>query len=124
MAEENVIIPMNKFIERSTISREGKSFSVPGLSVSEITKNSNVNNKKAQSNVKSKLVDIWIPGIIQLKNAYIASIAPTYSRQRTVMGFPIWGILEIQFSGLVPAIYQDNFENVPTFESNSALGLF
>lgn len=110
---EQLMNKMNLFIERSTISRnEHGGLSVPGLSLSNIIKVSS----KENPNAKSKLVDIIIPRVIQIKNAYITSITPTYSRQVTKDGYPIWGILDMQFSGLVMAIYEDNFKNVPSYE--------
>ena len=108
---------MNLFIKKASISRgkNGKGYAVPGLSASDIIKTSSNKDKEEKDTgvASSKLVDIIIPRVLQLKNAYIASITPTYSRQKTTSGYPIWGILDIQFSGLVMAIFEDNFENVP-----------
>lgn len=123
----DVIDHMNMFIERATLTRLDKGgFSVPGLSVGSIIQES-INEEGGGTRtqqIKSKLLDIHIPGIVKLDNAYIVSISPIYSRQKDIDGYPIWGSLEIQFSGLVPAIYEDNFKDVETYSSTSIQGLF
>ena len=122
-AYSDVILNMNKFIERSTLSFDGEGkVSVPGLSLSQIMERTDAKQqtslglsaKQAKSfSTRSKLVDIIIPGTVQIPNAFIESISPTYSRQTTADGTPIWGMLDIQFSGTIPATYDNNFNNVP-----------
>lgn len=127
-AKANVVDRMNKFIKMSTLSfTDDGQLVVPGVALGEsISKSAQKGEKKPKTvtiNGKevnsaafggnSKLVSLYIPGIVYLNNAYIESITPTYSRQITVKGYPIWGTLNIQFSGVVPAL-AENFLNVLT----------
>lgn len=53
-----------------------------------------------------KIVQVYIPGIIFIKDAMIVSAKPTYSRQTALVNgipFPIWCELDIQIKSVSPA---------------------
>ena len=122
-AYQDVILNMNKFIERATLSLDNEGHvSVPGWSLNEIFKNITPDQREKMKisadtenslSSRSKLMDIVIPGTVQIYGAYMESIQPQYSKQITSNGYPIWGILDIQFSGTIPATYNNNFNNLP-----------
>ena len=125
-AYSDVILKMNKFIERATLSFDGEGkISVPGLSLSQIMQRTDAKqqnslgisaDQQSSFSTRSKLVDIIIPGTVQIPDAFMESISPSYSRQITLQGVPLWGMLDIQFSGTIPATYDNNFNKVPNIE--------
>jgi hypothetical protein len=62
---------------------------------------------------KSKIITLEIPGVIYLDYAYITTCTPMISKQKTESGYPLWGNLDVTFSGLYPA-NSKIFENTET----------
>jgi hypothetical protein len=52
---------------------------------------------------KSKIISLEIPGVIYLNYAFITTCQPIISKQKTEKGYPLWGEMNITFSGLFPA---------------------
>lgn len=147
---KDVVYPMNFFIRLATISLDKDNrIAVPGVALGEVLKDSTPKtetiqkkpvkslNKKANAEAetntetedrkksfssKSKLVSIYIPGIVYINKAFIETIAPTYSRQKTKSGYPLWGMIDIQFSGALPAM-AENFTNVSAEPESFTQGL-
>jgi hypothetical protein len=63
---------------------------------------------------EGKFCAIKIPGLIFLAACMVTQCTPTYSNERTTSGHPLWGMLDIEFSGLYPASPDcyDNFPNM------------
>ncbi len=67
--------------------------------------------KESDFQSQSKLVSVEIPGIVYLSHAFVMTCTPTFSRQKTEKGYPLWGHVDIQLCGLFPASDQ-MFKNV------------
>jgi len=63
---------------------------------------------------EGKFCAIKIPGMLFLAACMVTQCTPTYSNERTTSGHPLWGMLDIEFSGLYPASPDcyDNFPNM------------
>ena len=101
---------INLFILTKNIS--GVGYDVPGISLKTM--------KVAMSgtenfDIEGKFCAIKIPGMIFLAACMVTQCLPTFSNERTESGYPLWGILDIEFSGLYPATPDtyDNFPNMP-----------
>jgi len=68
----------------------------------------------------SKFISIAIPGVVYLDTAMILTCTPTFSKQKTTSGYPLWGNLEIQVSGLYPASTQI-FKDTETFTTQQKI---
>lgn len=62
-----------------------------------------------------KFCSIKIPGMIFLAACMVTQAQPTFSNERTESGYPLWGILDIEFSGLYPAS-PDTYDRFPWLE--------
>jgi len=126
-SKNDVIDAMNFFIERATLSVKGNKLVVPGVSLGEVLSTSNITseekNRREKLSNQSKLLKICIPGVIYMGHVFIETIAPVYSRQKTKEGYPIWGTLDIQFSGVTSAMFS-NFKDVPTNDVSIIAGEF
>ena len=60
----------------------------------------------------SKLCSVYIPSIVYIPKAIVEVAQPTWSKQRTDQGYPIWSKVNVQFTGLVSAIAEENFLNL------------
>ena len=90
-----------------------KSYFVPGISL----KTMKVAMKPTtdfEVMSEGKFCAIKIPGLIFLAACMVTQCQPTYSNERTTSGHPLWGMLDIEFSGLYPASPDcyDNFPNM------------
>lgn len=59
--------------------------------------------------IRSKIVSVWIPGVIYMPYAFIEACTPTYSPhivrdERTKQDYPLWGECQLTISGLTSAI--------------------
>jgi hypothetical protein len=60
----------------------------------------------------AKLCSLYIPGIVYIPLAYVESANPTWSKQLTIGGFPLWSKVNLQVTGLFPAVFETNFLSV------------
>lgn len=67
--------------------------------------------KDSADAVKSKVIDVFIPGVIALNNAFVESAHPTFSHQKTKSGGPLWGTLQLNIKSQFPA-YDQMLTNV------------
>lgn len=65
---------------------------------------------RKQSNL-SKMIDVFIPGVIAMNNAFVESAHPTFSHQKTKSGGPLWGTIQLNIKSLFPA-YDQMLTNV------------
>jgi hypothetical protein len=106
-AELDVWRPAIDLIGMSILTKNPSgSYSAPGLNL--ITYSAFKNKKKTESELEgnflgAKLISIDIPGIIYLPVAMVMKVTPTYSKQITTTGFPLWVDLDCQFTGTTPA---------------------
>lgn len=70
---------------------------------------------------KAKLCSVYIPGIIYLPLAYVEVAQPTWSKQITEKGYPLWSKVQLQLTGLYPAVAEDNFFSVNPREISSSI---
>jgi len=57
----------------------------------------------------SKFCSLYIPSIVYLPKAVVEVAQPTWSKQLSDKKYPIWSKVNVQFTGLTPAVYEDNF---------------
>ncbi len=101
--QNDVFIPMKNLISYSILTyNEDKTYSVPGISLASV-KSFQSDKGESQFSKNAKLLSITIPGIIALPVAIIEKATPTYSKEITESGFPLWGQLDIQVTGVFPA---------------------
>jgi hypothetical protein len=81
-------------------------------------------SKSETYDYNSKIVSLEIPGVLYLTHAFIVACQPTVSRQKTESGYPLWGKLNVQFSGVFPANTQmfDDVETAVKLETAYNLG--
>lgn len=65
---------------------------------------------------QSKFCSVYIPGIVYLPRAIVEVAQPTWSKQLSDKGYPIWSKVNVQFTGLTPAVYEDNFGCIDPYE--------
>jgi hypothetical protein len=77
-------------------------------------KNTPPKTENARQN--TKVVSIEIPGLIFLETALIKSAKPTFSKEITESGAPLWGKLDLSIQSVTPAndnlIFQSAFEQI------------
>jgi hypothetical protein len=104
-AKKDVWDKMRKIISLTILSVEkvgGKEvYRTPGISLATMKAVQDTSTKEIST--KGKLISMEIPGIIFLNPAFIESAEPTYSKQITKKGWPIWGTLDLVIKGLYPA---------------------
>lgn len=100
--EGDVFLPMKKIIAHSILSYNGDgTYSVPGISLASVKAFQKDGESGFSKN--SKLVSIGIPGVIHLQVAIIERAIPTFSKEITESGFPLWGQLDLTVTGVFPA---------------------
>lgn len=104
---KDVVTPMKDLISYSILSltEDKKNYKTPGVSVSAINKLKDAAEGKGKDDIfkNGKLLIIDIPGIVRVIPAMIEQATPTYSKQLTESGYPLWGTLELQIKGFYPA---------------------
>jgi hypothetical protein len=109
-ALENIYKPMKRLIGLSILSRNEKGGIVPpGIfmpAAAAVNKKPNQTVAEKLSN-SAKLIAVKIPGIITMPLAIIKSCTPVFSKHITETGFPLWGTLELNITGLYPAFAED-----------------
>jgi hypothetical protein len=73
-------------------------------------------NENAFKNSSAKVVQVTIPGILFIETALVKSAKPTFSKELTESGAPLWGKLDIQLQSVLPAfdgmIYQEGLSYI------------
>jgi len=111
----DVVKPMQELIKMTILSKDPNDdtrFIVPGISLStmsDFNEQQKNNEKGNNSQIRAKICAIEIPGIIYLPLAFLEQAQPTYSKQITESGNPLWGTLDCQFVSVSPAT-TDMFE--------------
>ena len=95
-----------------TKNSSGTGYDVPGIS---LTTMKAARSGKDEFDIDGKFCSIKIPGMIFLAACMVTQAQPTYSSERTESGYPLWGILDIEFSGLYPAS-PDTYDNFPSLD--------
>jgi hypothetical protein len=120
----DVYLPMEELVSLSIIKidkipGQKSTYSVPGINLGNMDQASltfmdkNEQEKRAlnafkSGNFSTQLIDVFIPGIIFIQNALVETSRPTFSKQKTESGWPLWGELELNIKSLTPAT-SDNF---------------
>lgn len=86
---------LSEYQQKKAAAKEGKE--IKEEEIKQVTKS------KGLSTHKNKLVSVEIPGVIYLDRAMITKATPTFSKEITESGYPLWGNLEITIESLVPA---------------------
>lgn len=91
--KENPVEALNRLLtERSSLQLKPPSLS---------TASSKVDSENGRT------VDLTIPGIIRLDRAIITKAIPTYSKEVTTQGVPLWCTLDVEIKGTRPATSQN-----------------
>jgi hypothetical protein len=132
----DVWVPTMTLQSMNILSKQGDQLVTPGLNLKsignpgEVLKNSTSNltndlRKAFQSSINtkdnvpqssdftstSKLCSIFIPSIVYVPVAIVENIQITWSKHLSTAGYPIWSKVNVQFTGVLPAIFEDNFLN-------------
>jgi len=112
---EEVIRPVNTLLGLHLPLKLGdKNIRLPGINannmkavVESLDKNTGkVDASKGGQDI-SMLVAVFIPGVVYIPNAFVYDAKPTYSRQITESGYPLWATLECQFWGASMALTEN-----------------
>ncbi len=109
---DDVYKPMTDIMSLSilTVKGEGENarIAIPGISLRNFS-DFQLIGTQTESDVKkrfseySKIISIEIPGVIYLEKAIVEKAVPTYSKETTDSGFPLWGSLDMTMVSLAPA---------------------
>jgi hypothetical protein len=72
---------------------------------------SKLENLKKQT---TSFFSVIIPGIVYLDNAFMFAVKPTYSKQVTAKGYPLWASVNVDICGVAPA-FLHSFEQGSRF---------
>lgn len=61
-------------------------------------------------------VDVLIPGVIFVPNAFIMRAVPIFSKETTVSGYPLWGRVNLEIRSLTPADANMLYNSVGAFQ--------
>ena len=101
-SEKDVHDKANFIMNYVILSRKSPSdpFVIPGISLASL--------KDFQQNgltsANAKIISVWIPGILYVPKAIIEKVQPTFSRELTEKGFPLWAELNVNIESVFPAI--------------------
>lgn len=136
-AEKDVIEPINTLwgLHLPRFDMTEKKIKVPGMSAS----NAHLIEKAFKSNKVSKedkelliethgkdyakeikdkqynsLFSVIIPGVVYVPYAFLNNFRPTYSKQTTKRGFPLWATAEVEIQG-ISAAFHHNFTQGKNF---------
>lgn len=62
-------------------------------------------------------VDVLIPGVIFVPNAFIMRAVPIFSKETTVSGYPLWGRVNLEIRSLIPADANMLYNSVGAFQT-------
>ena len=125
-ALENVVLPLEVLIGSHIIKRgKDNKLKVPGLNALNVKNIDNLISgiknketrddfveeeggkeelKKLAENQVNSLFSVIIPGVVYLPKAFVFAIQPTYSKQVTDEGYPLWASANVQIQSLTPAL--------------------
>lgn len=69
----------------------------------------------------STFFSVTIPGIVHIDNAFIFAVKPTYSKQVTTKGYPLWASVNVDICGIAPA-FVENFKRGSDFFYSRSIG--
>jgi hypothetical protein len=140
---KDVLFPINTLLGAHVLkkSSDGKRVLVPGINagnskeIDKIIKNIGKEEKAAfideaggedklkkfLSGQYNSIFSVIIPGVVYLPAAFIFAIQPTYSKQVTAKGYPLWAQANVQIQSITPALY-DNFTQGQNFYYSRLLG--
>jgi hypothetical protein len=106
----DVTLPVRQIIGLSILSKDPSNenmYQVPGISLNTMKEFSiqieKGNKSPTIAGLKAKIISLEIPGIIYIPLAYVKMAMPTYSKQITESGLPLWCSLDCQFASVSPA---------------------
>jgi len=101
--ENDIFEPMRKLMSYSmlTANTDG-SYTVPGISLASVKAFQTTGGEGGIAK-NAKLISAGIPGVIHLSVAIVERARPTYSKEITESGFPLWGKIDISIAGVFPA---------------------
>lgn len=107
-AFEDVWLPTMGLASQSILIDKGDGkFSVPGISLKTYASmrksGKNPKNHEKVNQEGTNLISLEIPGIVYLENAVLMHAKPTFSKQLTTGGYPLWGTLNIMIRSIYPA---------------------
>lgn len=65
------------------------------------------NTYEKVKNLPSTFFAVTIPGVVHINNAFMFAVKPTYSKQVTAKGYPLWASVNVDICGLAPAFVED-----------------
>jgi hypothetical protein len=101
--DNDIFYPIQQIMSYSILtSNSDGSYSVPGISLASVSafQSSGGQNGLAKN---AKVVSVGVPGIIHLPVAIIERVSPTFSKEITEAGFPLWATADVTVSGVFPA---------------------
>jgi len=132
----DVWVPTMTLQSMNILSKQGDQLVTPGLNLKsignpgEVLKNSASNMRNdlgnafqavidAKENIPqasaftstSKLCSIFIPSVVYVPVAIVENIQITWSKHLSTKGYPLWSKVNVQFTSVLPAIFEDNFLN-------------
>lgn len=69
----------------------------------------------------STFFSVTIPGIVYIDNAFMFAVKPTYSKQVTTKGYPLWASVNVDICGIAPA-FVENFKRGSDFFYSKLIG--
>lgn len=102
--KEDVYRKAYQLMEYTMLTKDSTGYIVPGMSLASL-KDFQTNKEAGVQGTssKAKLICLWIPGIIYLPRAIIEKVQPTFSREVTESGFPLWAELNLSIESVFPA---------------------
>ncbi len=127
-AKEDVIDPINQLWGLHLPIIEGGKIKVPGMNAQNANKIEEAFKSKEASKDDLKLLEdthgkdyaqkikdtqynslfsVIIPGVVFLPAAILYSMRPTYSKQTTIDGYPLWATAEVVLQGISAALHNN-----------------
>jgi len=120
----DVILPLNLLLSLHLPWKTTKGIALPGINAKNMgSVISNSSNGEATSSTGKTLtghaefISLLIPGVVYVDSAMLYDIKPTYSRQVTKNGYPLWATAAVQFWGIRFALAND-FTNALNFKKD------
>ena len=123
----DVAVPAKVLQGQSILTKEVKNkksvYITPGISLQTMKVFGKRSGKGDISSVlkKSKLIALEIPGIIYLPLAMVESAVPTYSKELTESGYPLYASIDLQVISVLPAS-TEAYDNVLSGSTNTNIG--
>ena len=126
-AEKDVVKPINELwgLHLPRLTQGGK-IKIPGMNATNMkyidesfnldkaAQEASAEEKQALKSIEASsdtvynsIFSVIIPGIVYVPYAFLYSFRPTYSKQTTKRGFPLWAQGELQIQGISAAFHHD-----------------